>query len=105
PVYIFYGQSDRVVKPSISESLIGFYQTLVAPYNIRITAIPEAGHAFPTLSSDNDCGDPDANHLQNCHFDGAGEALRCNTGYHQFGVDIVFNFLGYFVRCHWSFSP
>ncbi|MBB1486557.1 extracellular catalytic domain type 2 short-chain-length polyhydroxyalkanoate depolymerase [Oceanospirillum sediminis] len=80
PVYIFYGQSDRVVKPSISESLIGFYQTLVASYNIRITAIPEAGHAFPTLSSDNDCGDPDANHLQNCHFDGAGEALRVLYG-------------------------
>lgn len=76
PVYIFYGQNDQVVRPAISESLIGFYQNLVASYNIRITAMPDAGHAFPTLNSEAPCGEADANHLQNCHFDGAGEALR-----------------------------
>lgn len=80
PVYIFYGQRDQVLKPAVTESLIGFYQTLVASYNIRITALPNAGHAFPTLETDTPCGVVDGNHLQNCHFDGAREALTVLYG-------------------------
>jgi len=80
PVYIFYGQNDQVVKPEVTESLIGFYQKLVASYNIRITGLSKAGHAFPTLLTSTECGIEDGNHLQNCHFDGAGEALRVLYG-------------------------
>ncbi|WP_086480040.1 extracellular catalytic domain type 2 short-chain-length polyhydroxyalkanoate depolymerase [Oceanospirillum sanctuarii] len=80
PVYIFVGQSDTVVAPAVTESLITFYQTLVASYNLKVTALPKAGHGFPTLQTDAECGDPSGHHLQNCHFDGAGEALTTLYG-------------------------
>ncbi|OOV86149.1 extracellular catalytic domain type 2 short-chain-length polyhydroxyalkanoate depolymerase [Oceanospirillum linum] len=80
PVYIFMGQSDAVVAPAVTESLITFYQMLVASYNLRITALPEAGHGFPTLQTDAECGSPSGHHLQNCHFDGAGEAFSTLYG-------------------------
>ena len=80
PVYIFMGQSDAVVAPAVSESLIGFYQKLVASYNLRITALPEAGHGFPTLQTDAACGKPSSLYLQNCGHDGAGEAFQTLYG-------------------------
>lgn len=80
PVYIFMSQSDDIVAPSVSESLITFYQTLIAGYNLRITTLPNAGHGFPTLQTDAECGSPSGYHLQNCHFDGAGEALSTLYG-------------------------
>lgn len=80
PVYIFIGQSDPVVAPAVTESLINFYQKLVASYNLRVTALPNAGHGFPTLQTDAPCGSPSASHLQNCHFDGAGEAFTTLYG-------------------------
>ncbi len=80
PVYIFMGQSDDVVAPAVTESLITFYQALVASYNLRVTALPDARHGFPTLQTDAECGSPSGNHLQNCHFDGAGEALTTLYG-------------------------
>ncbi|OPX54534.1 Esterase PHB depolymerase [Oceanospirillum multiglobuliferum] len=80
PVYIFYGQKDDVLKPAVSESLINFYQTIVASYNIRITAMPQAGHAFPSVLSTQACGSEAAPYFQNCHFDGAAEALRVLFG-------------------------
>lgn len=80
PVYIFMAQSDSVVAPAVTESLIGFYQKLVASYNIRITTLPNADHGFPTLQTDAPCGSPSASHLQNCNFDGAGEALSTLYG-------------------------
>ena len=80
PVYIFMGQSDNVVAPAVTESLITFYQRLVASYNLRVTALPEAGHGFPTRQTDAKCGSPSDRHLQNCHFDGAGEAFSTLYG-------------------------
>lgn len=80
PVYIFYGQQDSVLKPAVSESLINFYQTIVASYNIRITAMPQAGHAFPSVLSTQACGSEASPYFQNCHFDGAAEALRVLFG-------------------------
>lgn len=75
PVYIFIAREDSVVAPVVSESLVSFYQQLVADYNLSITLQPEAGHGFPTLYTDAPCGSPSETHLQNCGLDGAGEAL------------------------------
>lgn len=80
PVYIFMGQDDSVVAPAVTESLITFYQTLVASYNLRVSTLPKAGHGFPTLQTDAECGDSSGHYLQNCNFDGAGEALTTLYG-------------------------
>jgi len=80
PVYIFLGQADTVVAPAVTESLIGFYQKLVASYNLRVTTLPNAAHGFPTLQTDAKCGSPSSSHLQNCNFDGAGEAFTTLYG-------------------------
>jgi len=80
PVYIFMGQSDNVVAPPVTESLITFYQTLVASYNLKVTVLPEADHGFPTLQTDAQCGSSSEHHLQNCHFDGAAEAFTTLYG-------------------------
>ncbi len=75
-VYLFTGQSDRTVVPSIVKAVAAFYGKLgLAPENIKLVTDVPAGHAFVTDDAGGACqrsGDP---YVVDCDYDQAGALL------------------------------
>lgn len=74
PFYIFNGSKDSTVRVEAALRVQEFAQAFNGKTFLKVD-IP-AEHGFPTLSQGNDCDKKAAPWVQNCNYDGAGNALN-----------------------------
>lgn len=75
-VYIFSGTQDTTVKPEVTAWVDDWYQRAGMPAaNIIFKNDLDAPHALPTLDYGNPCLVPGDPWMNDCDFDGAGQAL------------------------------
>lgn len=90
-MYIFSGKRDTIVYPGVVKKLQAQYKSLGVPtnniktvYNIGAPLTPPClrphfslgdQHGFPTLHYGNPCNYEGSPWLNNCSYDGAGDAL------------------------------
>ena len=75
-VYLFSGQEDRTVAPSIVKAAAEFYAKLgVQPDNIKLVTTYPAGHAFVTESEGGACELSQKPYVVHCGYDQAGDLL------------------------------
>lgn len=75
-VYLYSGQKDSVVTPSVVKSLLSYYSAFVNPINIVADFNVEAEHCMPTLDYGEECTTLSSPYIGKCKFDGAGVALK-----------------------------
>lgn len=75
-VYIFSGTQDITVKPEVTEWVDDWYQLAGIPStNIVYKDDLDAPHVLPTLDYGNPCLTPGSPWINDCDYDGAGQAL------------------------------
>ena len=75
-VYLFSGQSDHTVVPSIVKAAAAFYAKLgVADSNIKLVTDVAAGHAFVTDDAGGACERSGEPYIVDCDYDQAGALL------------------------------
>lgn len=76
-VYLFTGQNDRTVVPSVVKAAAAFYKTIgVQPANIKLVSDLPAGHAFVTEDAGAACEISEQPYVVDCNYDQAGDVLR-----------------------------
>jgi hypothetical protein len=75
-VYLYSGQKDTVVSPTVVKSLSSYYSAFVNPVNIVANYNVEAEHCMPTLDYGEECTTLGSPYIGKCKFDGAGIALK-----------------------------
>jgi hypothetical protein len=76
-VYIFSGDKDATVKPTIVRGLETMYYDLgVLEENIESKFDLAAAHTFPTISFGNPCTTASSPFISKCNYDGAGITLE-----------------------------
>jgi hypothetical protein len=74
-VYLFASERDSVVKRHVFDSLIAYYQDLVAPGNLALKGDVPAEHAMVTDDHGGECATLAPPFINNCSFDLAGAIL------------------------------
>lgn len=76
-IYIYSGKKDATVKPEVTDWVDNWYALAGVPHaNIQYKNDLEAPHALPTLDYGNiPCTRPGNPWINDCDYDGAGEAL------------------------------
>ena len=76
-VYLFSGQSDHTVVPSIVKAAAEFYAKLGVPAeNIKLVTSYPAGHAFVTDDEGGACERSGEPYVVDCDYDQAGDLLK-----------------------------
>ena len=76
-VYLFSGQSDHTVVPSIVKAAAEYYARLGVPQdNIKFVTTYPAGHAFVTDDQGGACERSGEPYIVDCDYDQAGDLLR-----------------------------
>lgn len=75
-VYLYSGEKDSVVSPTVVKSLLSYYSAFTNPINIVADFNVKAEHCFPTLDYGEECTTLGSPYIGNCKFDGAGVALK-----------------------------
>jgi len=73
-IYLFSGLLDSVVYPAVMQDVETYYRNFTQ--NVKTTFSIAAEHAFPTDNYGNSCDYLGGPGINNCHFDGAGDALN-----------------------------
>jgi hypothetical protein len=75
-VYVFSGRLDTTVKPAVTDWVDDWYLLAGLPAaNIAYKNDIDAPHALPTLDYGNSCTAPGNPWMNDCDYDGAGQAL------------------------------
>lgn len=74
-VAVFASPKDLVIKPTGSDKLVEFYESLVSKPSITRLSNPDAAHGFPTLGYGNKCSMMGSPWLLKCNDDVAGKVL------------------------------
>jgi len=72
-VMIYHGSKDVRVDRNVTRALADFYAAL----DVKIKTVFDvaSGHGFPTMDFGVECENTETPHINNCQYDGAGEAL------------------------------
>lgn len=75
-IYLFSGRLDTVVKPQVTDWVDDWYLLAGVPAtNIAYKNDMDTPHALPTLDYGNSCATPGNPWMNDCDYDGAGQAL------------------------------
>ena len=75
-VFLWSGQFDSVVDPSVMEALYRYYNAFMPAAQISSKFDTPAEHCIPTLDWGEACAQFGSPFIGNCNYDGAGNALR-----------------------------
>ncbi len=77
-VYLYSGSGDTVVNPTVMRALETFYSNFLtcSAANITTQFSIDSEHCIPTTDYGNDCTDLGEPYINNCDYDGAGDALE-----------------------------
>lgn len=75
PVYLFSGQNDATVKPSVMKDLETFYKHFVTKASVKLQAGSPAGHAMVLDGEDESCPLSVPPYIVKCGVDLAGDIL------------------------------
>jgi len=78
-IFLFSGTNDRTVYPGVVKKAEEMYRDLGVS-SISTNYNSAAGHSFPTDNYGNACGTSQSPYITNCHYDGAGVALKTIYG-------------------------
>lgn len=79
-VFVYAGLSDTVVNPLVVHSLQAYYSYFMDAGRIETSYNVNSEHCLPTLDYGEDCTVLSSPYLGNCHYDGAGAALKALYG-------------------------
>ncbi len=76
-VYLYSGESDRIVSAAVVRAARDFYLAAgVPPENVEFVSGRPGGHAFSTDGEGGACEKSDPPYVNDCRYDQAGEILR-----------------------------
>lgn len=76
-IFVYSGRLDTVVKPEVTDRVDDWYLLAgVSAANIAYKSDLNAPHALPTLDYGNACATPGNPWINDCDYDGAGQALE-----------------------------
>lgn len=75
-IWLFSGDKDSVVDPSVVDALESYYKALVKHSNVVRRSKATAEHTMPTQSYGNKCPVKDDPYISDCDYDAAGALLQ-----------------------------
>jgi len=75
-VFLYSGARDSVVYPSVMKGLDTYYKAFTDSKNIKTSFNIQSEHCQPTDNFGNACTTKGTPYINNCNYDGAGDALQ-----------------------------
>ncbi len=75
-VWLFSGTRDEVVRPQVVEALREYYRAFVPEAQVALVSGIAAGHAMVTSDYGSACATTGPPFINDCDYDGAGQALK-----------------------------
>ncbi len=75
-IWVFHGARDTVVGAAVTDSLVRFYRSFVAPERIHYETQVPAAHGFPADGQGGTCGVAESPWINDCGYDAAGLLLK-----------------------------
>ncbi|MES0335132.1 MAG: hypothetical protein SFH39_02065 [Candidatus Magnetobacterium sp. LHC-1] len=75
-VYLYAAEYDTIVAPAFMDLVYKYYLNFVSNSNIKYIKLKNAQHGMPTDNFGKPCNSQELPFINNCNYNGAGEALR-----------------------------